>query len=163
VTASDPSWMLHAACLGYPEPLWDARQEGEPQAQAAERWERAVAFCRACPVTSACLALRQPHDGGVWGGQVFDGGYAPVGSVRRSSPASRVTDPEVEPCTQCGHPTVREAYWKRHPEIRADYRGRIRGLCVPCYDRDRAARRPYIRAGKGGRRRVPRREVERTG
>lgn len=63
------AWMEHAACR-HPEAdpeVFFPHVGGTPN--------RALDWCRDCPVTSDCLtyALADPHTYGVWGGHMFTG------------------------------------------------------------------------------------------
>ena len=71
-------WRDEAACnstgkfAGYT--LWDSFIDGHPETpvEREQRWARAKAICRTCPVITDCAAAVTDDDGGVWAGTTED-------------------------------------------------------------------------------------------
>lgn len=92
---SDPgefyAWQDRAACRsGKVAELFFAA-DYEPAAAKAERQDRAVMVCSACPVRQACLehAMTFPEPAGVWGGLTEDQRNGDRRKARRAQDKSR--------------------------------------------------------------------------
>ena len=130
------SWRHDAACRNHPNPhWWDEQLDWEQQPQRDERHRKAIAVCAGCPVRVECLTHRRDGDGGIYAGRLFGTRMQPTGRVGRPPPV--VSEPVVEPCSQCGVWTVTERQWRGDPKLRRVYRPRLSGMCQHCYDKHR--------------------------
>lgn len=83
-----PGEFTGAICQGsaYPPMTWDYTLAEESPADREDRYARAAAVCRACPVRDLCARVAEGDElaHGVWGGRLFSPGRSFTGHVERS-------------------------------------------------------------------------------